>query len=46
MAFVACMQQSLDLTSTVCLAGAKHVSDPFGYNLLTVLGAEDRLPTL
>jgi light-harvesting complex II chlorophyll a/b binding protein 5 len=25
---------------------AKHVSDPFGYNLLTVLGAEDRLPTL
>jgi light-harvesting complex II chlorophyll a/b binding protein 5 len=25
---------------------SKHVSDPFGYNLLTILGAEDRLPTL
>ena len=25
---------------------AKHVSDPFGYNLLTVLTGEDRLPTL
>ena len=25
---------------------AKHVSDPFGYNLLTVLGNEDRLPSL
>ena len=25
---------------------AKHVSDPFGYNLLTILGNEDRLPTL
>jgi len=24
----------------------KHVSDPFGYNLLTVLGSEDRVPTL
>ena len=34
------------MDAAVCLAGAKHVSDPFGYNLLTVLGAEDRLPTL
>lgn len=25
---------------------SKHVSDPFGYNLLTVLGAEERVPTL
>jgi light-harvesting complex II chlorophyll a/b binding protein 5 len=25
---------------------AKHVSDPFGYNLLTIIGNEDRLPTL
>eukprot|EP01025_Chloroclados_australasicus_P052428 TRINITY_DN6111_c0_g1_i1.p2 TRINITY_DN6111_c0_g1~~TRINITY_DN6111_c0_g1_i1.p2 ORF type:complete len:343 (+),score=60.02 TRINITY_DN6111_c0_g1_i1:762-1790(+) len=25
---------------------AKHVSDPFGYNLLTVLTGEDRVPTL
>ena len=25
---------------------AKHVTDPFGYNLLTVLGNEDRLPSL
>eukprot|EP00210_Caulerpa_lentillifera_P000777 g752.t1 len=25
---------------------AKHVSDPFGYNLLTILGNEDRVPTL
>eukprot|EP00210_Caulerpa_lentillifera_P002099 g2014.t1 len=25
---------------------AKHVSDPFGYNLLTILGSEDRVPTL
>ena len=25
---------------------AKHVSDPYGYNLLTVLGNEDRLPSL
>jgi len=25
---------------------AKHVSDPFGYNLLTVLGNEDRVPSL
>eukprot|EP00882_Tetradesmus_deserticola_P000241 GHRQ01000268.1.p1 GENE.GHRQ01000268.1~~GHRQ01000268.1.p1 ORF type:complete len:290 (+),score=147.69 GHRQ01000268.1:153-1022(+) len=24
----------------------KHVADPFGYNLLTVLGAEERIPTL
>ena len=24
----------------------KHVSDPFGYNILTVLTGEDRLPTL
>jgi len=24
----------------------KHLSDPFGYNLLTVLGAEERTPTL
>jgi len=24
----------------------KHVSDPFGYNLLSVLGANDRLPVL
>ncbi|GLI68048.1 hypothetical protein VaNZ11_012371 [Volvox africanus] len=24
----------------------KHVQDPFGYNLLTVLGNEDRVPTL
>ena len=24
----------------------KHVADPFGYNLLTVLGAEERTPTL
>ncbi|PNH07117.1 Chlorophyll a-b binding protein CP26, chloroplastic [Tetrabaena socialis] len=24
----------------------KHVADPFGYNLLTVLGNEDRIPTL
>lgn len=24
----------------------KHVADPFGYNLLSVLGAEDRIPTL
>lgn len=24
----------------------KHVADPFGYNLLTVLGAEERVPTL
>lgn len=25
---------------------SKHVADPFGYNLLTVLGNEDRVPTL
>lgn len=25
---------------------SKHVSDPFGYNLLTILGNEDRVPTL
>ena len=25
---------------------SKHVSDPFGYNLLTIIGNEDRLPTL
>jgi len=25
---------------------SKHVADPFGYNLLTVLGAEERVPTL
>ena len=25
---------------------SKHLSDPFGYNLLTVLGAEERTPTL
>jgi light-harvesting complex II chlorophyll a/b binding protein 5 len=25
---------------------AKHVSDPFGYNLITILGTEDRLPVL
>jgi light-harvesting complex II chlorophyll a/b binding protein 5 len=25
---------------------AKHVSDPFGYNLLTIIGNEDRVPTL
>ncbi|CAD7699724.1 unnamed protein product [Ostreobium quekettii] len=25
---------------------SKHVADPFGYNLLTVLGSEDRVPTL
>jgi len=25
---------------------AKHVSDPFGYNLLTIIGNEDRIPTL
>lgn len=25
---------------------SKHVADPFGYNLLTVLGAEERIPTL
>ncbi len=24
----------------------KHVADPFGYNLLTVLGNEERVPTL
>lgn len=25
---------------------SKHIADPFGYNLLTVLGSEDRVPTL
>jgi light-harvesting complex II chlorophyll a/b binding protein 5 len=25
---------------------SKHVADPFGYNLLTVLGAEERVPSL
>jgi len=25
---------------------SKHVSDPFGYNLLTIIGNEDRVPTL
>jgi len=25
---------------------SKHVADPFGYNLVTVLGAEERTPTL
>ena len=25
---------------------SKHVADPFGYNLLTVLTGEDRVPTL
>merc|ERR1711959_761890 len=25
---------------------SKHVTDPFGYNLLTVLGSEDRTPVL
>jgi len=25
---------------------SKHVADPFGYNLFTVLGSEDRVPTL
>ncbi len=24
----------------------KHVADPFGYNLVTILGSEDRVPTL
>jgi light-harvesting complex II chlorophyll a/b binding protein 5 len=24
----------------------KHIADPFGYNLLTILGSEDRTPTL
>jgi len=24
----------------------KHLADPFGYNLLTILGSEDRVPTL
>lgn len=25
---------------------SKHVADPFGYNLLTIVGSQDRLPTL
>jgi light-harvesting complex II chlorophyll a/b binding protein 5 len=25
---------------------SKHVADPFGYNLITVLGSEDRIPVL
>lgn len=25
---------------------SKHVADPFGYNLLTIIGNEDRVPTL
>lgn len=25
---------------------SKHLADPFGYNLLSVLGAEERIPTL
>merc|ERR1712224_454633 len=25
---------------------SKHVSDPFGYNLITILGSEERLPVL
>jgi len=25
---------------------SKHIADPFGYNLFTVLGSEDRVPTL
>ena len=25
---------------------SKHIADPFGYNLLTILGAEERVPTL
>lgn len=25
---------------------SKHLADPFGYNLLTILGSEDRVPTL
>ena len=25
---------------------AKHVADPFGYNLLTIVGNEERVPTL
>lgn len=25
---------------------SKHVADPFGYNLVTILGNEDRVPTL
>jgi light-harvesting complex II chlorophyll a/b binding protein 5 len=25
---------------------AKHVADPFGYNLLTILVGEERVPTL
>ena len=25
---------------------AKHVSDPFGYNLLTILVGDERVPTL
>ena len=25
---------------------SKHVADPFGYNLLTIVGNEERLPTL
>lgn len=24
----------------------KHIADPFGYNLITILGGEDRVPTL
>lgn len=24
----------------------KHINDPFGYNLLTIIGNEDRVPTL
>jgi len=25
---------------------SKHVSDPFGYNLITILGSEERVPVL
>merc|ERR1712227_816334 len=25
---------------------SKHVNDPFGYNLITILGSEDRTPVL
>ena len=46
-----CLLQGFAVQSAVTHEGpynnwAKHVADPFGYNLLTILGAEERVPTL
>lgn len=46
-----CAMQAFAIQSYVTGEGpyanwSKHVADPFGYNLLTIVGDQDRLPTL